>query len=50
MLLEKDLVIEVENAIDDLPEGLNEASPRILHRSQSSLSSYLQERAFKVLH
>ncbi|KAL9632984.1 MAG: hypothetical protein Q9164_004975 [Protoblastenia rupestris] len=50
MLVEKTSEIEVECAIDDLPEGLDEAYRRIILRLQDSLGSYLRERAFKILY
>ncbi|KAL9100451.1 MAG: hypothetical protein Q9163_004175 [Psora crenata] len=47
---EKSSDMEVERAIDDLPEGLDEAYRRIIDRLQDSLSPHLRKRAFRILY
>ncbi|KAG8532186.1 uncharacterized protein KY384_003827 [Bacidia gigantensis] len=49
MLDEKCSATEMEQALDQLPEGLDEAYHRILVRIAKDLSSYLKKRAMKIL-
>ena len=49
MLIQKGSVAEIEDAIDQLPDGLGEAYRRVLDRIEQ-LDSYLRHRVFKIFY